>query len=696
MTDLLAATSSPAAAPPTEPPSLPAFQPRRRRYLRLGCLALVVALTVVLAWISLKAVRIGLATRAVLADLRSLQAFDLQALSGADPADSALGLSANLAQLQGRFASLEANLGAIQSEARPFLGVADRLNWLPRVGDEIQAAPALLQLGSAVATAGRASTEGALAVLAAVEEVDAASGTASPRSQPEASAEGDTLSRLTLALQQSAPQWTAARQALQTAAAVRAQESLRESETLDPRLAQALARLDETLPLLQAATGLASLAPALLGAEGPRRYLLLAQNSDELRATGGFISGVGLLAVDHGQITHLDFQDSYAIYNPNVDHPPAPPDLERTMQAQMLLLRDANWSPDFPATAAVAQSLYLLDAGQPTDGVIAFDLEAVARLIAGLQPLTLPGYAEPVTAQNLVTALRTVWEAPHEASGTIAEKATSDWWRRRKDFMGDLAAAALAKLESGQVEFGQLAWALQSSLQEKHLLVSLNDRSGATLLAEAGWDGALRPSEGDYLMVVDSNVGWNKVNPLIKRATFYQISPRGDGSAQTTLELVYRHEGELTQEPCVHTARYGDSYEDMLRRCYFDYVRIYSPAGAQLSAAEGFEPDSLQTLRGEHGMTIFSGLLELPPGQERRLRLTYELPPSQGGAAGSATYRLRVQKQPGTPAWPLHVTLMDAAGVWRPVSAGGEVSAEGVRYALPLAEDIDLEMERVP
>lgn len=641
-------------------------QPETRRWstARLGCLLIALLAAALVFWIGVKAVRVTAAGRGLLGDLQALQAVDVQTLSSLDPA--------NLTALRDRFASMEANLAAVETEAAPFLPLASGMGWLPRFGDEAQAAPALLDLASNVATAGRAAMDGALPALAALRD--------------ESMGRGSALARVLPALEAAAPQWQEAEAALAAAAAAREQI---DPTTLDPRLGSQLQRLDDYLPLLQAGVGLAQLAPTLLGADQPRTYLLLAQNSEELRATGGFISGVGRLTLYKGEIAGLDFQDSYVIYNPNVDHPPAPADLERYMLAQMLLLRDANWSPDFPTTNAVAQALYQLDTGQQVDGLIAFDLEATRRTVAALQPLDLPGYAEQVTADNLITALRAVWNAPPEAEGTAKERFSSDWSLHRKDFMADLAAAGRAKLEAGQVDFSVLASAIRSGLDEKHILVALNDPASMALLTGLGWDGALRPGDGDYLLVVDSNVGWNKVNVLVSRATDYSVTPAPDGSAQAQLTLTYRHQGAATDAPCEHIPLYGDSYEDMAQRCYFNYVRVYTPTGTRLVAAEGFEPESVTTFGGERGATVLAGYLVLPAGAERSVTFTYELPPGTLAAATTA-YHLRVQKQPGTPAWPVRVTVRNGAVAWQPVTPAGQATDVGAVFLFELRTDADV------
>jgi hypothetical protein len=629
---------------------------------------IVVALLVAVALVALRAVRAATAARSALTELQALQAADLSTLATLDPAV--------LADMQGRFARLESDFAVISREAGPLLPLAKPLGRLAGYEAEGEAAPALLQLAQSAATAGRASMDGALPLAAAIKDP---------------AGEGSALARLAPALRLAQPSWQEAEAALAQMAAARSQLDLAQ---LDPRIAGQLERLDRYLPLLQTGSALARLAPALLGADGARTYLLLAQNSDELRPTGGFISGAGLVHIDQGQLGDLDFTDSYTVYNPDVDHPLAPPDLEQTMGAQILLFRDANWSADYPASASVAQALYQLDTGTSTDGVIAFDLEATRRIVAALEPLELPGYPEPLTAANVLTAMRQIWADPLATENTVREAGTSDWWLYRKDFMGDLAGAARARLESGQVDFGKLAQALYTSLQEKHVLVTVDDAATASLLAQAGWSGAVEPGAGDYLLVVDSNVGWNKVNSVVQRTTNYSVAPQADGSLLADLELVYRHQGEASDEPCVHVALYGDSYEEMMRRCYFNYIRVLVPAGAQLLSAEGFEQSQASSRPGEQGTTQLAGSLIVPAGATRSVRLSYQLP---AGLLDGATYRLRVQKQPGTPAWPVKVALVAPPGeVWQPVAPGGQQTEQGVQVYFELSRDTDVVMQRQP
>src|SRR5690606_18440876 len=109
----------------------------------------------------------------------------------------------------------------------------------------------------------------------------------------------------------------------------------------------------------------------------------------------------------------------------------------------------SNWSPDFPTSALLAQSLYAQDAGVAVDGVVTVDLRAVQLLVAALGPLTVEGADEPVTGENIIEQVQRFWDQPLDSDNTI-ESDIDEWWQQRKDFMPILAQAALDRLQSGQ------------------------------------------------------------------------------------------------------------------------------------------------------------------------------------------------------------------------------------------------------
>jgi hypothetical protein len=547
------------------------------------------------------------------------------------------------------------DLRALKAELGPAVALAPYLGWLPGVGSDVAAAPDLLEMGIGVSNAGDLVLDG----LAPLSALFAGSGSGASDL-----AVGEVLAQV---LVEGQPRFEAASVELED---VKARRERIDVERLSPKVGQLVLRLDKYLDLLD--TGMQGLlvAPHLLGADSTRTYLLLAQNENELRATGGFISSVALLRVTDGKIEDLDFRDSYAVDDLSQPHPSPPEALETHMLSQLWLLRDANWYPDFPTTAQVASELYELDQGVSVDGVIAADMVALASLVGALGPIQLEGYDQEVSGANVIDLMREYWASP---SG---EGQTGDWWSHRKDFMGNLLGAMMTRLQTdtGSLDLAGLLSVVQRGLEEKHVLIYVNDPVVSQILADNGWDGAVQAGAGDFLMVVDTNMGFNKVNPNVETALEYVVVLDEDGGSSARLSVTYHNTSGSNVDECVQESVYPPTYEEMMEGCYWDYLRVYVPEGAQLvqgpdlmlpegslrAQESGRAGTPLPTEVGpvEAGRNVFASFFVVAPGDRRELVYQYEVPESVSETRGSTTaYRLLVQKQPGTLAVPLEVEV---------------------------------------
>ncbi len=535
-------------------------------------------------------------------------------------------------------AALSLHLQSLHSDLRSVLFVLDRSGWAPVIGPELQAAPHLLDLGIEL-------TAAACAAFPLVRQVaDLADGGA--RLTPGA---------LLVAIVDAAPALAAARQ--HVAAAQRARAAIT-GTSFRTRLGGYLSRLDHYLPLLDRGLAALQALPVALGADGPRTYLLLAQNSDELRATGGLISSVGTVTVQQGQVTRLDMRDSYTVDDITVPHPVPPDPFIRYMHIGVLLLRDTNWWPDFPTSAALAMDVWELDQRQRVDGVVALDLEGVRLLVEALGPFTIEGEAQPLDGGNVLNVLRQSWGVVPDA-----EDEKGLWWLGRKDIVGALARAALAKLQTaagGPDMLLRLARSLQRAVDGKHLLVYASDPALRFLLAEAGADGAVAPTRGDYLMVVDSNMGFNKVNARITQSIDYRVDLANDGRSRAHLTVTYTNTAAVRLAECVYGPSYGRVYEDMMERCYWDYARLYAPWGSTL-LLDARSPD-LEVGSDDDKSTVAT-FFDLAPGSSHELQVNYLLPDGIVQGKGSAwRYTLLIQKQGGSAERPLTVAVTLPAG----------------------------------
>ena len=126
---------------------------------------------------------------------------------------------------------------------------------------------------------------------------------------------------------------------------------------------QGLSDLEEAAALigegLQLALDVAPLGAELLAANSTRRYLVLGQSADELRATGGFVSAAWLVSFENGGLADIRYHDIVLVDDSQrfILYPPAPPALEEHMNARVWLLRDVSWEPDFPTAARTAEDM---------------------------------------------------------------------------------------------------------------------------------------------------------------------------------------------------------------------------------------------------------------------------------------------------------------------------------------------------
>ncbi len=458
---------------------------------------------------------------------------------------------------------------------------------------------------------------------------------------------------LLLAMQANGDQFTLLAQRSQ-----RAQQALDQIQTtkLISLVSERVTQLQSVAALMTVSLRLAPEMPLLMGVDHPQSYLLLVQNNHELRATGGFISAVGRVTVDKGNFGKIDLTDSYNVTRNDVNHPPAPEPMRRYMKIDLVFLRDANWSPDFPSTAKLVSALYAQDAGVHVDGVVTVDLRAVQLLVGVLGSLRVPGADQPVTADNLIEQLKQFWDRPLESGDTIQSAGLEEWWKQRKDFMPALAQAALARLKNGHVDYLAIAHAAYSALDERAVQVWLDNPTAATELSADGWDGGLRPNpDADYLALVDMNMGYNKVDAVLQRSIDYTVTwPDGpEQPALATAIVTYKHPVQVPNHVCDPSPHYGTNYDDMIQRCYFDYVRLYVPAGSQLVEIKGVEQDSVTSQMGEENTQVLAGHFQMPPGTQHSVTFVYKLPLR----VKPAGYKLVVRRQSGSASLPITINV---------------------------------------
>jgi hypothetical protein len=544
--------------------------------------------------------------------------------------------------------SIHENLSALRSHAAPLLAIAPAFGWLPGIGGDVQAAPALIDMALQFTAIG----DQALKALAPFWP------------PPPVSNGGTLLPTIARILQWLQPDMRSFRANIDRAAEIRQPI---DSSKLSPRLRSVVDKFDSLYPSMTSGLSLLSVAPQLLGADRPRTYLILLQNEDELRPTGGFISAVGRITLDAGRIVSLTVEDSYQIddFTKPYGDPPAP--LLDLMGSELWVFRDSNWSPDFPTAARQAIELYTYTRDGSIDGVIALDQAVVEALVAGLGPLPIDAAQPALTADNIRAYMQRAWAPSGQTN-------SAEWYEQRKNFIGRLMQALLdrALKNSASIQLDTLARRIDAVLRGHDLMIYFTDPAINAAMAEATWDGALQPIESDYLMIVDANLGFNKANAVMRQAIAYTATLGIDRASTADLAITYAHTGPFVAGCPYQVPGYGlnVTYDQLVQLCYHDYRRVYTPAGAQLMDATRFPTNPGELVTGgvsdgststttENDRTVFSTFFIVGRGQQLISRLHYSLPDGIIQDVGSERiYHLQLQKQSGIGSWPVTVKVI--------------------------------------
>jgi hypothetical protein len=264
-----------------------------------------------------------------------------------------------------------------------------------------------------------------------------------------------------------------------------------------------------------------------------------------------------------------------------------------------------------------------------------------------------------------MTTIMHFWNRPptsavEEETELLEER--QDWLYKRKDFIPLIAESAMNRLKSGDFNPARLIESVAAALNERAVQIWLTDPDATALLAHQGWDGGLHPQQGaDYVALVDTNMGYNKVDAVIERQLAYTVDwPNGPTApAQATVSISYHHPLNVVDDVCSPRTTYKSlgSYEEMTERCYFSYVRLYTPKGSELISVEGVEADSITEQPGERGTQLFAGYFSLQPSEEHTVTFTYNLPPH----ITPDNYQLLLQRQSGAGPLPLQLAVADSA-----------------------------------
>ncbi|MFI5043019.1 MAG: DUF4012 domain-containing protein, partial [Acidimicrobiales bacterium] len=284
-------------------------------------------------------------------------------------------------------------------------------------------------------------------------------------------------------------------------------------------------RIEKYGPLLDAYVKASARLPAILGWDGPRRYLVLTQDPAELRPAGGFIGSFGIVTFDKGTVAERRFLNVEALDYTN-DYPFVKPPQELADYLlgarQSWQLADAGWSPDFPTSAQDAIRLYTNESGDShIDGVLGLTTFTIDELLKVTGPITVPGYDVTIASGETTLKVLQVTRLPRRPGEDA------------KAFLPVFADQLLAALFALPPRTWGDVLASADAYSQSHLLQAWFPNPDEEAFAVVGGlGGGVRTDAGDYLYPVDANVApATKLNLLATRTLDLSVQIDAVGNA---------------------------------------------------------------------------------------------------------------------------------------------------------------------
>ncbi len=365
--------------------------------------------------------------------------------------------------------------------------------------------------------------------------------------------------------------------------------------------------------------------PRLAGFTEPKTYLVLLQNSSELRPTGGFIGSIGKLTFDGGVISDFVIQDVYVVDGQLKGHVDPPGPIRELLSQEHWYLRDSNWDPDFQKSGERAAWFYEKETGESVSGVFALSLPLVVDMLRVTGPVMLSDYNDQITADNFFG------KSIFYTKGNFFPGSTA-----KSDFLGTLARTLLLKLTTDRnINATQLFEVLVLGISRRDVQFMFADTELQALVEHFGWAGRMFTDPGcegveqercvfDPFAVNEANLSVSKVNAFVRHANHR--------------EIVIAPDGGITESFTMTVANTAENNEPGIGGTYRTYMRFFVPTDALISeiTLDGVPVPSrdmaartlpalpyIERVEAPDSSQGIAAAIDVIPGASRRLRISY-------------------------------------------------------------------------
>jgi hypothetical protein len=357
----------------------------------------------------------------------------------------------------------------------------------------------------------------------------------------------------------------------------------------------------------------------LLGYKTPQTYLLLVQNLNVSRSSGGEVEVYGILKAENGQFTIEKLEKSADMHaqielNGRI---PAPEPIQAITGQDYLYMEDVTWDPDFRNASKTAMDLYSYIGNEKLDGVIAIDTNLLKTFIKTIGEIRVRD--KVINEQNFTASL------------------TKD---QKADVIKDVFTYIFDTFKNNPESFKTLEPMIYSALNSRDMMVYHTDETTYSSIIENDWGGTLKGYQSDdFLYFANNNLTDIPSEKITSEIVYEGVLPTENEGYTRTVEIKYTNNGDSD---------------------YLDHLMAVVPGDTLINTAK------LVTSNGEKNIArsvkssvygtkaMYETDLYIPTQQSVTIKIEYGSPLK---AYKDKYMDITLQKQPGSGASPLSIKL---------------------------------------
>ena len=266
--------------------------------------------------------------------------------------------------------------------------------------------------------------------------------------------------------------------------------------------------------------------------------MIVLQNTDELRATGGFMGSYSHYSIKNGLIERLKIEDIYTPSGQYQSYKEAPPGLKEYLSAgEGMKLPDANWYPDLPKSAENILEFFEEIEKKQYDGVIFVNLNLIEKILEETGEIYLADYDSYINSENFSSLAREGRENFFPGS------------QEKSNFLNASLTAIQIELEKLIKENPKkIISILQNAISAKDIQAYSRNPEIQTIFENHLIAGSLiNYGSNRYYYLVESNVGINKANKEVSRKMEIEITS-SDYQQKSKIKISYQNQNSKNQE----------------------------------------------------------------------------------------------------------------------------------------------------